>query len=212
MEWSNSFTNKTNLYRIRASVLTIYSTTIIISLQFKTFDFKQFRVCITLALDNILNLKRDLSISGMISINTQSITLFNRFFLMDAAGLIQFLNSNNIDIQKFIETWVEGNSHLTARKPLRISAIALLYSLDKFPLDVIAKHFREIMKQTTREVFKYADELQVQSKKDSKHKDRKRGYSHRKAELRNLQMFDEYNLIDVFKQSVQVNKADPNLS
>lgn len=184
--------------------MTIYSTIMILSLQLKKFNFSDYELCLRLLVDNIQSLRNNLSLPVMISINTQSISMFNRFFLQDADSTLQFVQ-NNSDLDTFINEYVFGIEKITAKKALKINAIANMMALNKFPLQSVINHFGFFINGIVREVILFYEESQGNGSKNRKViRDRRKNFSLRKEELHNLQMYNEYNLVDLFKESMNV--------
>ena len=188
--------------------MTVYSTLNLLSLQFKTFNLQNFELCLRVVTEVIITYPEIKGNDGMIGLITQSVSMFNRFFMINSKEILAFIESN-VNLEQFLNIWIEllVTDIISSKKAQKISAVALLYAMSNLPAKFIIPKFTVVMQNIVREVFRFVDERtgQVSSNPmDRGHLDRSRGYSHRKAELRSLHMFNEVNLLSVFKETMAV--------
>lgn len=154
----------------------------------------------------IENYKSLRSFSEIISLSQQTASIFARYLILDAKSTLAFI-SQNTDLTSFVASWAQMLKEITAKKVLRICTVALLSSVQVFPLDALLPSFEELMEISTREIILFTmnpgyDGVQQKSR------NRLQGYSYRKEELRSCQLFKDHNLVQVFQRAMNVIPPD----
>lgn len=175
------------------------------SLERGSFSYSNYELCLKVTIDNILSLKAYYSLPVMIAITTQSISIFNRLFLQDREATLSLVAANT-NLEQFIDEYILGSDRVTAKKSLRLNSIATMILIDQLPSSILLRHYLHFIKTLVRETSICYEESTGQAIKQTRviH-DRRRDYSQRKEELHNMQLYNDIDMISLFKQTVNVS-------
>ena len=182
-EWSDNLKKPEDTLKIKTSLLTVYSTLNLLSLQKQNFNIENFQIPLKMACQIIMEYDSLKKFAEILSLNVQAVSLFSRFLINDPQNTSKFI-STNVNAAQFLASWINVINDIHAKNALKICCVAILVSLEVFPTENTLPSIEGLLTISSRQVY-LSVELQGKPQKE-RHRNREQGYSARKEEIRKL--------------------------
>ena len=215
LDFSNTLQNLEDSIQVKSRALTLYTTAILFSMQFGNVNFVDFEKCIGACCDGIM---ADLDSKGagpIVDFKTQAVSIFSRFFLMKPAEMSAYVSSK-INIKLFLKAWLKSTSMITSKKSTRINSFAMLTALTHLPIEMTLEDMPRLLEHTFTDIIGEIEVHKTEKPSSMTLQQKRLGhFSHRKEEIRKVQLYEDQSLLKYFKdtmKTIQQNLASKGLN
>lgn len=203
VELTQNFDKEYQRISLLCHVMTPYSTLLILSLENNNLDLAYFEFCLQLACEEIMLVPKSISEQGLMNLRTGVISIVNRFLLIKGEEFLEYV-STKVNVNQFLLRWAENMEYICSKKAQKINALAIFKTINVCDPNLILPIFDKLMIQAVPEVYMAVEMPLKKNNNRTRTLSREQGFSHRKAELQNLQLYDEVNMLEIFKTSLGV--------
>lgn len=200
-----NLTNPNEKVQLLARLLMPFSTLILLKLYWEELQLTEFQDLFLACCEEILaGDQKARGIKKITQIKTQVTSIFSRFLILEPENISQFLESN-LNLQEFLRMWLEALNSVTSSKSTWLNCLALLRALEVFKLEAIIPNFEKIVSNVVGQlVVMESEEKEKKIDKVITTGMRKRGYSAKKKELHKLQLYENVQLVEIFRNVMRV--------
>ncbi|KRX03213.1 Armadillo-type fold [Pseudocohnilembus persalinus] len=198
---------------IKVSCLNITTTLLLIYMnQGQSDSIQKFSFILKLALNDLIHPYNNTQ-QGVSGMRSAIQSLINRFLIKYPEDILAYINSIGINNEQFFQAWIQNMTNLSSKNQLRINSVTLLKILPNLGQNVFTQNLDTILKKIIPDIVNYIEHKQNPQLKEIEEKRKQQNKpifgkrrmtdgepSQRKEQLRNTQLFEDLNLLQIFQQ------------
>lgn len=207
MAKSEDFDHLDETASVRADIMQAYTTLLALSQKAQT-GLTAFEQAIDLSCQQILEASKDIAVQGIMKLRSITLPFFNTLLITRGVDLLAYIQSK-VNIDQFLEKWVDSMPYLNNAKTRRENAVAVIGVVQSAPALSVAKLFEALMGYAVPAVFQYLDERQgFKPKERPVVKRRMDSYSERREALAKESVIDSFDVLQLFQHAVKTFEAN----